>query len=66
MVARAAVEKYARRIADNASDVDLIVRDPDQLRRRLELGDWFLREIRDKGDILYKRPDHRVGAEGGR
>jgi predicted nucleotidyltransferase len=34
--------------------MDLIVRRPDDLRRRLEEGDWFLREIVAKGKILYE------------
>ena len=33
--------------------LDLIVRKPAELRRRLALGDFFLREIVDKGIVLY-------------
>ena len=34
--------------------LDLIVRKPAELRRRLALGDFFLREIMDKGIVLYE------------
>lgn len=36
--------------------LDLIVRTPATLRRRLALGDSFLREIVDQGIVLYERP----------
>lgn len=35
--------------------LDLIVRTPETLARRLELGDPFLREIVSKGQVLYER-----------
>ena len=34
--------------------VDLIVRDPDDVRRRLEFNDFFLREVFEKGQLLYE------------
>src|SRR5947209_5257396 len=33
--------------------LDLIVRTPEHLRRGLEEGDWFLREIVARGKVLY-------------
>jgi len=36
--------------------LDLIVRTPETLDRRLALGDPFLREIMSKGQVLYERP----------
>jgi predicted nucleotidyltransferase len=36
--------------------LDLIVRTPATLNRRLALGDLFLREIVDQGIVLYERP----------
>lgn len=36
--------------------LDLIVRKPDVLEKRLKLGDFFLREIIHRGKILYERP----------
>jgi predicted nucleotidyltransferase len=44
--------------------MDLIVRTPENLRWRLEEGDWFLREIVSKGKILYEKNDQGVGAKG--
>ena len=37
--------------------MDLIVRTPELLAQRLELGDFFLREIVDRGIVLYEAPD---------
>ncbi len=37
--------------------LDLIVRTPENLRRRLNLGDPFLSEIVSKGEVLYERTD---------
>ena len=37
--------------------LDLIVRKPDNLTHRLELGDPFLCEIITKGTVVYKRVD---------
>jgi len=34
--------------------LDLLVRTPAELRRRLTLGDFFLREVVDKGVVLYE------------
>ena len=35
--------------------VDLIVRTPDAVRKRLEMGDYFMRDILSKGEILHRR-----------
>lgn len=37
--------------------IDLIVRTPEQLRQRLALNDFFLREILEKGRVLYAASD---------
>lgn len=42
--------------------VDLIVRTPEQVRRRLALGDCFLRDVLENGRILYERTHAGVGA----
>jgi len=44
--------------------LDLIVRTPETLSRRLALGDPFLREIMSKGEVLYERPDDRMDRQG--
>jgi predicted nucleotidyltransferase len=37
--------------------LDLLVRTPENLERRLALGDRFLQEIVNRGKVLYERPD---------
>jgi uncharacterized protein len=44
--------------------MDLVVRTPDNLRRRLADGDLFHTEIVSKGKILYEKRDARVGKQG--
>jgi predicted nucleotidyltransferase len=34
--------------------VDLIVRTPEQVQERIELGDFFIKEIFDRGKVLYE------------
>ena len=34
--------------------VDLLVRTPEQIQRRLALNDLFLREVLEKGQVLYE------------
>ena len=38
--------------------VDLLVRTPEQIRERMELGDPFMQEIIEQGKVLYET-DHR-------
>lgn len=33
--------------------MDLLIYTPDELRRRLQLGDFFVRELLDRGRVLY-------------
>lgn len=33
--------------------IDLLVRTPEQIRTRIKLGDYFIREIVQKGKVLY-------------
>ncbi len=35
--------------------VDIIVRTPDEIKERLEIGDCFFQEIMSKGKVLYER-----------
>ena len=53
-----------RRATEHQFPLDLIVRTPEYVRRRIEDGDWFLREIVGKGKVLYESTNERVGAEG--
>jgi predicted nucleotidyltransferase len=40
--------------------LDLIVRTPRQIERGLKEDDWFLREIVEKGKVLYEAPNGDV------
>ncbi len=40
--------------------LDLMVRRPQQLTERIAMGDFFLREIVEKGKVLYERADARM------
>jgi predicted nucleotidyltransferase len=43
---------------------DLIVRTPRQIERGLREDNWFLRDIVEKGKVLYEAPDSQMGAQG--
>jgi predicted nucleotidyltransferase len=43
--------------------LDLIVRTPKQIERGLRDDNWFLREIVEKGKILYEARDEEVGSQ---
>ena len=34
--------------------IDIMVRKPEELKKRLAMGDFFLREITEKGEVLYE------------
>jgi uncharacterized protein len=61
----------ARKAAETRTSIrapfpmDLLARTPQQVQRRLEQGDLFMREIMEKGKVLYKAPDQGVGRKGG-
>ncbi len=46
--------------------LDLIVRTPKNLAWRLAEGDSFLREVIERGRVLYEKTDGPVGSESGR
>ena len=45
-----------RQRVDRPFPLDLLVRTPEQLRTRLEMGDPFLAEIIREGKVLYESP----------
>ena len=45
--------------------VDLLVRTPRVLEQRLRWGDWFLREIVERGKVLYEKTNRRMDNQGG-
>lgn len=40
--------------------LDLLVRSPDSLKKRVEMGDFFIQEILEKGRVLYEADYARV------
>ncbi len=46
--------------------LDLLVRTPQDLRQRIQWEDYFLREIMEKGRVLYKTDYTRMGRKSGR
>jgi predicted nucleotidyltransferase len=34
--------------------IDIMVRKPEEIQKRLRMGDFFLREITEKGKVLYE------------
>jgi uncharacterized protein len=41
--------------------VDLLVRTPGEVRRRVALGDYFIQDILETGRVLYENSRRRVG-----
>jgi predicted nucleotidyltransferase len=46
--------------------MDLLVRTPRDVRKRLAWNDFFIREIMEKGKVLYAADDRPVGGQGAR
>jgi predicted nucleotidyltransferase len=44
--------------------LDLIVRTPQHVERGLKEGDWLLREVVEKGKVVYEAADGPMGAKG--
>ena len=36
--------------------MDILVRTPQEIQQRLEMGDYFIQEIMERGKVLYERP----------
>ncbi len=52
--------KISREFYERPIGLDIIVRTPADLERRIALGDFFLREVVSKGKLIYERPHRRV------
>ena len=52
-----------RNAVDAPFALDLIVRTPKRLRQRIKDEDWFLREITEKGKVLYEKAHARVASK---
>lgn len=45
--------------------MDILVRTPEEIQYRLEIGDYFIREVMEQGKVLYERSvSERVGPQG--
>lgn len=66
MPAREELTKAARiQLAfERTFPLDLLVRTPQRFRRRLAEGDQFLREVVEKGIVLYEKRNQRLGEQG--
>ncbi|MBI4789057.1 MAG: nucleotidyltransferase domain-containing protein [Chloroflexi bacterium] len=53
---RAKQLEIARALSPHPFGMDILVRTPQQLGKRIALGDYFLREIVTKGKTVYERP----------
>ncbi|HEX4948948.1 MAG TPA: nucleotidyltransferase domain-containing protein [Blastocatellia bacterium] len=40
--------------------IDLLVKTPKQIQQRLEVGDEFIREILERGKVMYESQHHRM------
>jgi len=45
----------AKALLDIPFPMDILVRTPDEIHYRLEIGDYFIREILERGEVLYER-----------
>ena len=52
---RAKQLEIARALSPHPFGMDIIVRTPEQLRKRVAMGDYFLREITTRGKVMYER-----------
>jgi predicted nucleotidyltransferase len=46
--------------------LDLLVRTPREVRKRVAWQDSFIRDVLEKGKVLYAADNRRMGGEGGR
>lgn len=46
--------------------MDLLVRRPEEIAERVRLGDFFMREIMERGKVVYEAADAGVGRKGGK
>lgn len=52
-----------RRALEAPFPLDLIVRTPKKLHQGIEEGNWFLREIVEKGEVLYEKRDGKMAPQ---
>ncbi len=47
--------RVAHTLLDIPFPIDIIVRTPEELQHRLDIGDYFIQDILDRGQILYEQ-----------
>jgi len=47
--------RIARVLLDVPFPIDILVRTPEDLQHRLSIGDYFIQEILEQGQVLYER-----------
>jgi len=52
---RAKQIEISRALSPHPFGMDILVRTPQQIKERIPIGDYFLREITTKGKVLYER-----------
>lgn len=51
---------------DVLAPIDLLIRSPEEIRERIKIGDSFIREIIERGKVIYEATHARMGREGRR
>ena len=49
---------------DHRFPIDVLVRTPEEVKQRLAWNDFFIREITEKGKVLYESGNPGVGGQG--
>lgn len=44
--------------------LDLLIRTPAAIKTRLSMGDDFIKDVFEKGKVLYEAPNGRMGGKG--
>ncbi len=59
------VEVNIRRSIPIPFPADILVRDPEVIKRRIAWNDFFLMDVMEKGNVVYEPRRRRVGEKGG-
>jgi len=57
--------KIARFLHPKPFSIDILTRTPADLEKRIDMGDYFLREIVKKGKVVYERTRDRMDQKSG-
>jgi predicted nucleotidyltransferase len=57
--------RVSRLLRPRPFPMDIVVRTPQEVQERLEMGDYFMREVIEQGKVLYERGvSEGMGAQG--